>query len=294
MKNFLEYYYHFLNITVHEREGYYYFQYQHHYYIFTYTNRNYDEISAIYKINANLKKYHKIILNRNNSPVTYFNSRQYVLLRINCNNEDIDYLDLRSQRVVLDKETIPLFRNNWVSLIEKKIDYLEYQREHIKSQYKILEESVDYFIGMAENSISYLNHIDSKATDADYLTINHRRISSSNKIFFYNPLNLIIDHRARDISEYLKFLFIENLYDRNVINKIILRCELSNYGYQLLYARMLYPSFYFDIYEKIINDSEEEISSYSVIKRTKEYEEYLTTIYGIISQYTKIPSIDWI
>lgn len=57
---------------------------------------------------------------------------------------------------------------------------------------------------------------------------------------------------------------------------------------------MLYPSFYSDIYEKIINDREEESSSYSIIKRTKEYEEYLETIYNIINHHTKIPSIDWL
>ncbi len=294
MKNFLEYYYHFLNLTVHERKGYYYFEYHHHYYIFLYTNRNGDEINAIYRLNTNLKKYHKIILNRNNSPITYFHGRQYVLLRINCQNTNIDYLDLKAQRVALDKGIIPLLRNNWVSLIEKKIDYLEYQREHIKSQYQVLDESVDYFIGMAENSISYLNHMVSKPTDTDYLVISHRRICSSKKIFFYNPLNIVIDHKARDISEYLKFLFVENLYDYNTLNKIIISSGLSNYGYQLLYGRMLYPSFYFDIYEKIINDREVESSSYSIIRRTGEYEEYLEMIYKIINHHTKIPSIDWI
>lgn len=294
MKNFLEYYYNLLNITVHERKQYYYFEYNRHYYIFIYTNRNIDEINAIYRLNINLKKYHKIILNRNSSPITYFNGRQYVLLKISCKNENIDYLDLKGQRVALDKENIPLLRNNWVELIEKKIDYLEYQREHLKNQYKVLDESVDYFIGMAENSISYLNHMVEKATDIDYLVVNHRRITSVNKIVFYNPLNIVVDHKARDISGYLKYLFIENSYNNHILSQVILNAELSNYGYQLLYGRMLYPSFYFDIYEKIINDREEESSSYSIIKRAKEYEEYLETIYNIINHHTKIPSIDWL
>lgn len=296
MKNFLEYYYNLLNITVHEKNNNYYFEYNHKTYAFIYTNRSISEINAIYKLNQNLKNYHQIILNRNNSPITYYNGKQYVLLKLNKTTEKITYLDLKRNEVVLNKELEVLLRNQWVDLLEKKIDYLEYQREHLKDQYRVLDESLDYFIGLTENAISYLNHTFTRTrkTELDTLVISHRRIANNSKITFYNPLNIVIDHQARDISKYLKYLFLEDIYDRNTINDIIRNIPLSNYGYQLLFGRMLYPSFYFDIYERIINNQEDEKSIYKIIKRTTEYEEYLKTIYQLINYQTKIPSIDWI
>lgn len=296
MKNFLEYYYNLLNITVHEKEGYYYFLYNNNYYVFLQVNRSSEEVQAIYKLHNNLKYYHRIILNRNNSPITYFNNRQYVLLKINIMNGKINYLDLKKQEVLVNREIQILLRNNWVELIEKKIDYFEYQRVHLKNEYKVLDESLDYFIGMAENAIGYLNNAlaSTKRMNSDSLVINHRRIGDDSKVFFYNPLNIVIDHSTRDVSGYLKYLFVSNSYNISILNEVINNLNLSSYGGQLLYGRMLYPSFYFDIYEKIINSGEMEKSSYSIITRMVEYEEYLSIIYKIINNNIKIPSIDWI
>ena len=287
MKNFLEYYYNFLNITVHEKKDYYYFQYNQENYAFVYTNRSISELNAIYQLVGNLKKYHKIVLNKNNSPITFLNNKQYVLLKVNYHKGNINYSDLEVKEVAMSKEMEILLRNNWVDLIGKKIDYLEYQREHLKDKYKVLDESLDYYIGMSENCIAYLNYTlaKSKSTNLD-LSVNHKRITCNSKVSFYNPLNIIIDHKSRDVSEYLKYLFIKGTYHISLLREIIINSNLSNYGYQLLYARMLYPSFYFDIYEKIINNKE--------LEKTAEYEEYLNTIYQLINQITRIPSIDWV
>jgi len=273
MKNFLEYYYNLLNITVHEKERYYYFWYNNNYYVFLQVNRSSEEVQAIYKLHNNLKYYHRIILNRNNSPITYFNNRQYVLLKINIMNGKINYLDLKKQEVLVNREIQILLR-----------------------KYKALDESLDYFIGMAENAIGYLNNAlaSTKRMNSDSLVINHRRIGDDSKVFFYNPLNIVIDHSTRDVSGYLKYLFVSNSYNISILNEVINNLNLSSYGGQLLYGRMLYPSFYFDIYEKIINSGEMEKSSYSIITRMVEYEEYLSIIYKIINNNIKIPSIDWI
>ena len=70
--------------------------------------------------------------------------------------------------------------------------------------------------------------------------------------------------------------------------------KLSKFGWQLLYGRMLYPSFFFDCYEKIINDKKPVEIIYSIIDRSKEYELYLYNIYVLINEKIKIPKIDWV
>lgn len=300
MKNFLEYYYNLLNITVHEKNNTYSFNYNNDKYIFINTNRNPDEINAIYKLSRNISMYYnEIILNRNNMPITYYNNKPYILLKTKYNKEDlITYKDFKRINIIESKEFEILYRNNWINLIEKKIDYIEYQREHLQNVYPILNESLDYYIGLSENAISYLNNntLDEsiKNSNLDNVVICHRRISQISKNDFYNPLNIVIDHHSRDISDYLKYLFLKDEYDLNHLQELFNNITLSKYGYILLFSRMLYPSFYFDIYEKIVNNGESESKIISIIKRSKEYEGYLLLIYEQINNKIKIPSIDWI
>ncbi len=296
MKNFLEYYYDFLNITVHEKDKYYYIDYNNNIYLFMPTIRNVNEINAIYLLSNNLIRYHKIILNKTKSPITILNNKPYVLLKLSNVQNDISKSDLLNDRVTLTRNNSILLRNDWVNLLEKKIDYIEYQRIHFNNKYELLDSTLDYYIGMAENAIAYINstNLSQKKSYLDDLIICHRRIKDSTRFSFYNPLDLIIDHPSREVSEYLKIIFLKDMYDINILNDIFTSLTLSEYGYRLLFGRMLYPSFYFDEYEKIINENSEEKEILKIIKRQKEYENYLNMIYKFINQKNKIPSIDWI
>ena len=111
---------------------------------------------------------------------------------------------------------------------------------------------------------------------------------------FYNPLNLVIDHKSRDVAEYFKYLFVNNIYDYDNIKEIIEKLNYSTYQYSLLMSRLLFPSFYFDVYESIINDVKREMEIVDIIKRTAEYEEYLYNIYRFINEKKSILKIDWL
>ena len=93
----------------------------------------------------------------------------------------------------------------------------------------------------------------------------------------------------------LKSLFF-NSYDELWIevNAYLKRKRLSIYGYQLLYARLLYPSYYFDVYEKVMENevSEEELVKF--INKADDYESFLKDMYYAISSYVQIEPIEWI
>ena len=57
---------------------------------------------------------------------------------------------------------------------------------------------------------------------------------------------------------------------------------------------MLFPSFYFDMYENILNEKTKEKDILKLISRSDEYVDYLKDIYIIINEKVKIPRIDWI
>ena len=62
----------------------------------------------------------------------------------------------------------------------------------------------------------------------------------------------------------------------------------------MLYARLLYPSYYFDIYEEIMNNGEDEEALIPIINKINDYELFLKEAYYEISKYTNLERIDWI
>ena len=62
----------------------------------------------------------------------------------------------------------------------------------------------------------------------------------------------------------------------------------------MLYARLLYPSYYFDIYERVIEDKIDEEKLLPIIERVNEYELFLKDCYLALSKYYNIEQIKWI
>ena len=66
------------------------------------------------------------------------------------------------------------------------------------------------------------------------------------------------------------------------------------YLYRLLFGRLLFPSFYFDIYDKIISEEIPEQEIVIVINRINYYEDFLRDIYYYIKTRANIPEIEWL
>ena len=79
-----------------------------------------------------------------------------------------------------------------------------------------------------------------------------------------------------------------------MLETLITNLEYSNYQYALLMTRVLFPSFYFDVYESIINGYIKEKEIEKVLVRAKNYESYLSKIYTLINKKQSILKIDWL
>jgi len=304
LKNAIYYYYHLLINNISQNGRNYSFQIENDYYIFFLYTRPLEDADFLYNLTLYLVNQNPyfpyIVLNFEGKVLTYVNNRPYFLVKSRWFSEQkITFNDLLSNVFVLNekvKEIGTLLRINWIELWKKKIDYIEYQIVHLKEKYPILWESVDYYIGMGENAISYIDQSKEVAkSNLDLLVLSHRRIDVENSIFdYYNPLLYVIDHRARDISEYLKSLFLSDHYSQLELQKYFQKLELSPYGYHLLLARMLFPSIYFDKYEQIVNDQLKEEEILKIIERANEYEQYLYEIFQCIKDRVAIIEIPWL
>ena len=161
-------------------------------------------------------------------------------------------------------------------------------------KYPIIVNSFNYFVGMAENAISYYNDI--KIEDNYKYVISHKNIRFNDTIeVLYNPLNIIFDYRARDIAEYIKnAFFINNSNIYNELNEYMNVNGLSITDVKLVVARLMYPSFYFEMYEDILIDNDDEKIIVPIVDRLTEYEKYLASIINYFKNYYDIPTIPWL
>ena len=303
MKETLEYYYGLDIERIEELDGKY-FKIENQDYFFVFYNRGIEELEDIINVSNEMVKkginVHKILINRNNSFLTKVGEYNYILFAVSNLNEEYDIFDMVkiSEKLVLNNNKSNLYRNNWGTLWSEKIDYFEYQVRELSIEKDVVKNSFSYYVGMAENAISYVNNTNMKyGGDAYRIVLSHRRVFYPNyKLNYLNPLSFVFDLEVRDIAEYLKAMFFKKDvgFCLDELSSYLKIRHLSLYEYQMLYARLLYPTYYFDVYESVMNKNGDEEELVNIIKKCDSYEEFLKNAYLEISKYAKIDKIEWI
>lgn len=293
IKQYIEYYYNLENINITKIKEYYRLDYKNINYLFMPLTRYPIEILQINRVINNDANYDNIVLNIKNQLITYIDGKNYILVRLSKNSANYNlYNQIEKSKIVyLPNEMIDkITKTNWDILWSKKIDYIEYQLNNLDND-NIVFNSVWYYIGMAENAISYVNETLSLSSN-HRLYVSHKRI---NEQFFNNPLNLIVDYRSRDISEYLKYMFLKKEYDYIEIKEKLQKLNLDEFLCRMIYGRLFFVTFYFDIFDSVMNGNKEnKLLLRNIINRADEYEDYINSIYDILAQIKKIPRIGWV
>ena len=301
MKNAINFYYNLNLEKIYNNNNYYYFYYNNYLYVLRNYNNELNNINNIYNLNIKLISLnipiHQIILNKDMSIISTIDNNNYILYKVVIKNynknitiKDLNYLN----NIIIDNNII----NNWPDLWATRIDYLEYQVNQSGKKYPIIVESFSYFVGLTENAISYAKNtiIDSINNYNNIGVISHKNININDTLFnFYDPTNIIIDNKIRDLAEYIKNSFFQdNFKIIEELNYYFSKNYLSIYDVRLLFARILYPSFYFKIYDSIISGQKEEKELLKVTSRINDYEQYLYEIYLYFKKFYYIPEIDWL
>lgn len=296
MKNAIAYYYNLYSYDIHQYKDVYNFSVGNAYYVLT--PCNIDEINDIYELSQELTQrgiyIHQIIPNVSNNIYTTINNINYVLLRLynNMNQTVTTYDVVKFNNDTLNINFNKLIRQNWALLWQNKIDYFEYQVSQFGKKYPLIRESFGYYVGLAETGISlYMN----SKIETSVQTVSHKRIKTNSTLYdLYNPLNLVVDYKVRDMAEYFKDLF---LVKEDIFGEILEYFQyqyLSTYDCFVFFVRMFYPSFYFDAFEKIIENQESEEKLQKIIEKNDSYEYLLKRLYIYLSNYINMPDIEWL
>ena len=305
MKETLEYYYNLDIDNLEELDGKYHFKIENQDFFFVFYNRGLEELEDIIGVcNEMFLKginVHEVIRNRDNSFLTKVNEYNYILFKVNNLSEEYDIFDMVniSNKLVLNNNKSSLYRNNWGSLWSDKIDFFEYQVRELGVEKNVVKSSFSYYVGLAENAISYVNNAVLKygGVSSGRIVLSHRRVFFPNyRLNYMNPLSFVFDLEVRDVAEYLKSMFFKNdiEYCLDELKSYLSIRKLNIYEYHMFYARLLYPSYYFDVYDSVMNKNTNEEELVRIVKRSNDYEKFLKKTYLEISKYVRLDKIDWI
>lgn len=250
----------------------------------------YGELNKLLNIYSVLKSYHKetdeIIVNNRNEFVTYYDNKPYILLKkANVNNNllslnDIFYFD----NIVYINEKIV-----WKELWIQKLDYYEYQLNEVGIKYPYLKESFYYYLGLSECAIELLNYVN---YDNINIYISHRRLERKKDL--YNLLNIVFDSRSRDFAEYIKIKYINEEINFEEIIIMLDNLNLTKDEVILFLSRLIFPTYYFDIYEQVYMGKKNEKDIKKIVIKNNYYEEFLKKIYLFLRTKYNIPYIDFL
>lgn len=305
MKETLEYYYNLDIDNLEELDGKYHFKIENQDFFFVFYNRGLEELEDIIGVcNEMFLKginVHEVIRNRDNSFLTKVNEYNYILFKVNNLSEEYDIFDMVniSNKLVLNNNKSSLYRNNWGSLWSDKIDFFEYQVRELGVEKNVVKSSFSYYVGLAENAISYVNNAILKygGVSSGRIVLSHRRVFYPNyKLNYMNPLSFVFDLEVRDVAEYLKSMFFKKdiEYCLDELKSYLSIRKLNIYEYHMFYARLLYPSYYFDVYDSVMNKNVNEEELVKIVKKSNDYEKFLKKTYLEISKYVRLDKINWI
>lgn len=298
MKNAIEYFYKLRPINIHQNKDEYFFEINKEYYSLKQCNRSIEEINDLYNLEHELYRnnvyIHQIIMNINRELITSINNKNYILMRMFIiDNRKITLNDIKNlSNIMIVGNYHSINRNDWRILWEKKIDYIEYQIEENKFKYKELGLNVDYFIGLVENAIQLLYGINNKNS---YLS--HQRINSNMRVReLYDPLNIVVDSKVRDISEYFKDKIFKSETIEAEIYKYLNKNNLNAVDLKLLFIRFLFVTKYFDLFDFVIMDGYEKVSNEFdlIINKIDVYEKIIKNIYNVMYSKQILPEIEWL
>lgn len=304
MKDTISFYYNIDIDTLEEKDGKYHFKYQNRDFFFVFFNRNLEELEDLLDCISEMQKkgidVHGILINKDNSILTKINEYNYILFSVNNCSETYDIFDIidMNNKLTLNNYNSKIYRNNWENLWMQKVDYFEYQIRELGLDKQVIKNSFSYYIGLAENAISYVHNVKLKYPSQGTIVLSHRRIFYPNyKLNYLNPLSFIFDLEVRDIAEYLKAMFFSEDDESEVLEELksFLKIKrLTIYEYNMLYARLLYPSYYFDIYEEVMNKERSEEDLLKIISKNENFEEFLKKAYLEITKYAILEKVEWI
>ncbi|WAA09952.1 spore coat putative kinase YutH [Fervidibacillus albus] len=173
-------------------------------------------------------------------------------------------------------------------------------------------ESYSYYSGFIENAIQYFvdTSIDERPERYDRGTITHERFTYDTwfaTIHWKNPFLWVFDHPSRDLAEWVRQLFFNELQLRENVRTFFMNYQsvtpLSSFSWRLILSRLLFPVHFIECVELYYSTNSEAVKTMMekrlerLLAKTGEYERFLFNLFELANHQlksTEIPVLDWL
>ena len=302
MKNLINHFYNFNISDISYNSSKYYFKNNDIRYMLKIVNSN--KVSLPFKninfeiINEGYLFFFIIVPNKYGQYITYFDNKPYILLKLsNIVNSRINIFDIRTDLFIRSSHINNHFdKVTWQKLWENKIDYFEDLFSKRGNQFYKYYPLFNYFIGISENALQFLKEASAQkiSENADDVVIQHRRINYFDSLYdYYDTSEVILDHASRDISEYIKSCFLNDMWDIQLFSDYLDCHYFSKYGLTIMYSRILFPTFFFDYIDNFLVDGNDK-KIIDLENKIGEYQFFLYQIGNLFNVKYGIETIEWI
>lgn len=245
------------------------------YYLFVKCQYEEEYVQEIFRICRELRnrgvKLHDFVLSKDGKLI----ADAYILFKVNVLSLEIDFKDV----LYFSGLNCNQYKKDYVYMDkfwEDKIDYLEMQLSEL-SQNKLLNNSFDYYVGIAEILVDYLRRNYEKGREQ--ICLSHRCLTCLDSLEYYNPLNISFDLKYKDIAAYLR-----RSGDTNLILEEIEK-TVGTMDYIYFFVRMTFPFDYFHELQEVLIDGKSNENLIRIVNRVGEYEKYLGEMQKLFGIY---------
>lgn len=230
-------------------------------------------------------KISTIILNKTGEFVTKIKNEKIVLIRENSITEKVGLKNILE--VFKLKSNSQLIKINNMEENAEEVDYIEKKLTTYNKEYLNIQSNIDYFIGLAENSIQLLGKSIKNSKKEDMgIIINSDDIDMAFEKEYYNPLNIRVGRIELAIANYIKWKIYTDYIDFEELKMI----DQEKIDYTILLSYLLFPNYYFNDVKRILNNNKKEKS---IKKYTINNKKYINFLKYYINKYSyKIEKIN--
>lgn len=247
---------------------------------------------------VNASPYFTHLFTREQAPTLLIHNTHYyallssVPLHVIITKKQLDAPVLYNQGYPVAKH----FKSRWLLKNQIHEQELNVALDKVPSQLRsILFDIATYYIHLNEEAYRLTSPIE----NINYTTtLCHARTKPDTYLYeFFMPDRLVLDNRSRIYCEYIRHLFIKtgNLEEINdVVATILASTPLSEAEWQLLYARLYFPTHFYDTVYDIIHNAKVNLDN--LYDQAMNYAELLAYLPTVVYQYTSImlPVPEWV
>ena len=245
---------------------------------------NLEQIDLLNNYKLNFNDYYNIVSTKYGDYKILYKNKYYVVLEYKEFSLDLYQLIIEDKKKIVSSGKID-WRDKWIN----RSEYIMNTYSSYRNKNKVIDNSIDYYFGLLESSICYLNGFNYENVN---LYVQHAKMSYFD---YFNPFNIRIDVKERDFSNFLKYIFFDDKYNESYIRSIIEK-NITNYDFNLIVARLIYPDYYFDLFDDYLINSDDKTLDLikKIVNRVDEYEKYVYMICNYVKLNIQIKNVDYL